>query len=111
MSPNRIAEQRKAKRMTQHDLAEALGVHWVTISKLERGKMKLTMEWITKISGALKVAPIELMPENNTFPISAVEQLAETKKQFEAIGRQLHGTRSNWAMLRQTRKMSKRNRR
>lgn len=36
--------------MTQHQLAEALGVHWVTISNLERGKAQLTQSWIEQLS-------------------------------------------------------------
>jgi transcriptional regulator with XRE-family HTH domain len=59
---NRISEHRKTKGLTQHDLADLLGVHWVTISKLERGKMQLTLDWIVKLAGALDVRPIEIMP-------------------------------------------------
>lgn len=54
---NQIAALRKAKRVTQHELAERLGVHVVTISKLERGKMQLTTKWIHLIADALGVHP------------------------------------------------------
>lgn len=50
---NRIAEHRDAKGMTQQQLADALNVHWQTISKLERGKMQLTADWAVKIGKAL----------------------------------------------------------
>lgn len=52
---NRIAEARKAKGVTQQELADRLGVHSVTMSKLERGKMQLTTKWISRIAEALGV--------------------------------------------------------
>ena len=55
ISANRLAEARKAKGLTQQQLADRLGVHFVTISKLERGKMQLTADWITKLASALEV--------------------------------------------------------
>jgi transcriptional regulator with XRE-family HTH domain len=60
ISSNRLAEARKAKGVTQQELADRLGVHFVTISKLERGKMKLTADWIEKLAGALEVPPYEI---------------------------------------------------
>ncbi|MGB5903785.1 MAG: helix-turn-helix transcriptional regulator [Xanthobacteraceae bacterium] len=58
MSQNRIAEHRKKRGMTQQQLADALGIHWMTISKLERGKMQLTEGWLEHIGKELKV-PIQ----------------------------------------------------
>lgn len=61
-APNRIAELRKARRLTQDDLASRLGVHRVTIAKLERGKIDLTLNWMTKIAQALgDIAPQDLI--------------------------------------------------
>ncbi|WP_375790897.1 helix-turn-helix domain-containing protein [Bradyrhizobium sp. vgs-9] len=54
-APNRIAEWRKKRGMTQQQLADAIGSHWITVSKLERGKMQLTHEWADKIGEALRV--------------------------------------------------------
>ncbi|HBF53328.1 MAG TPA: hypothetical protein DEA80_16345 [Afipia sp.] len=58
---NRIAQIRKQRGLSQQDLADAIGSHWVTISKLERGKLPLTPEWSEKISAALKVDDMALM--------------------------------------------------
>src|SRR5215207_5942190 len=58
---NRIAEFRKKARISQTKLAEMLGVHWVTLSKMERGKAKFTYEWAEKIAPFLRVEPFDLM--------------------------------------------------
>ncbi|WVT72615.1 helix-turn-helix transcriptional regulator [Sinorhizobium chiapasense] len=60
-STNRIAEHRKRAGLTQQDLAEKLGVHWITISKLERGQTRLTIDWMEKISSALGVGTFDLV--------------------------------------------------
>jgi transcriptional regulator with XRE-family HTH domain len=56
-SKNRIAEVRKARGMTQQELADQVGAHWITISKLERGIIKLTTEWMEKLARPLGVHP------------------------------------------------------
>lgn len=58
---NRVAEERKAKGMTQQELADAVGSHWITVSKLERGRIKLTTEWLEKLAAPLGVSPGELL--------------------------------------------------
>lgn len=57
---NRIAELRKARGMTQQQLADATGVHWVTISNLERGKTQLTNGWMHKLSEVFRVDAYEI---------------------------------------------------
>jgi transcriptional regulator with XRE-family HTH domain len=53
---------RKAKKMSQEDLAEASGVSQGAISKIERGEMNITLETITQIAKALDVHPVQLFP-------------------------------------------------
>jgi DNA-binding XRE family transcriptional regulator len=60
---NRIAEMRNAQRMTQQELADAVGAHWITISKLERGRMKLTTDWLEKLAVPLRARPRDLLPD------------------------------------------------
>jgi DNA-binding XRE family transcriptional regulator len=60
---NRIAEVRNAQRMTQQELADAVGAHWITISKLERGRMKLTTDWLEKLAVPLRARPRDLLPD------------------------------------------------
>lgn len=57
---NRIAEARKTKGVTQQELADRLGIHSVTMSKLERGKMQLTTKWINRIAEALGIDAAEV---------------------------------------------------
>lgn len=47
--------------MTQHQLAEALGVHWVTVSNLERGKAQLTQNWLEQLSKFFDVSVTEIL--------------------------------------------------
>lgn len=54
MKPSDVRERRKAKGWSQEKLAEALGSHAVTISKLECGKLPLTHEWVTRIDAVLR---------------------------------------------------------
>jgi transcriptional regulator with XRE-family HTH domain len=61
-SKNRIAKARNARGMTQQELADQVGAHWITISKLERGIIKLTTEWLEKLAPPLGVHPWELLP-------------------------------------------------
>jgi transcriptional regulator with XRE-family HTH domain len=58
---NRIAEARKARGMTQQQLADAVGSHWITISKLERGRIKLTTDWLERLAKPLGVSPRDLL--------------------------------------------------
>lgn len=59
---NRVAEIRKRKGWSQQRLAESIGVHWVTISKIERDRQKLTWDRACQIAEALDVDPFELLP-------------------------------------------------
>jgi transcriptional regulator with XRE-family HTH domain len=61
---NRIAELRKAAGLSQAQLADAVGAHWVTISKLERGQQKLTFEWMEKLAPVLNVPVYRLMGQD-----------------------------------------------
>ncbi|MNE53803.1 helix-turn-helix protein [compost metagenome] len=60
MSTNNISEIRRKKSITQQQLAERLGVHVITVSKLERGVMQLTSTWLQRLAKALEVSEIEI---------------------------------------------------
>ena len=51
----RLAEARRENGMTQAQLAEASGVHRVTISRLESGKVSANVETLGKLAKALGV--------------------------------------------------------
>ncbi|CAH1653408.1 hypothetical protein CHELA1G11_10632 [Hyphomicrobiales bacterium] len=61
--PNRIAAFRETAGLTQGQLGEKVGAHWVTISRLERGDMRLTLDWMARIAPALGVCPADLIDE------------------------------------------------
>ena len=64
---NRIAKLRKSKNLSQQQLADMIDAHWVTISKLERGKIKLTYEWSKKIADALGVGTYEIFDRKSEY--------------------------------------------
>lgn len=57
---SRVQSYRKAAGLSQEELAEKIGAHTITISRLERGKMKLNQDWRERIAAALGVNPREL---------------------------------------------------
>lgn len=62
-STNRIRELRQARGMTQEDLAALVGEETsiATVSRLESGRMTLTLPWMERISAALGVTPHEII--------------------------------------------------
>lgn len=67
MANNRIAELRKAKGMTQDQLAEEIGTTINNLGKLERGARRLNQDWIDRISAALGCEPEELIKASPNF--------------------------------------------
>jgi len=56
----RVAEVRKARRITQQELAEATGMSVVAIAYIETGKRWARLGTLSKISKTLKVDIAEL---------------------------------------------------
>ncbi|WP_322969780.1 helix-turn-helix transcriptional regulator [Faecalibacter sp. LW9] len=52
---NRVKELRKAKNMSQEDLADAAGLHRTYIGMIERAEKNITLVNIEKIAKALKI--------------------------------------------------------
>jgi transcriptional regulator with XRE-family HTH domain len=61
-APNRIREWRKARGLTQAQLADMVSTSNVQISDLENGNVALTQQWMVKLAGALDVLPGDLLP-------------------------------------------------
>jgi len=59
---NRIKELREANNLSQDDLGEKAGTTGQQIGRLEKGKRKLTQEWMSRLAPHLKVTPDELLP-------------------------------------------------
>lgn len=74
-APNRIRELRMAAGCTQQALGDRIGVSKVTISELERGRMKLDTDYMRRIAAALDVLPADLLPlSDNPYGLSADER-------------------------------------
>lgn len=52
----RLTSVRKAKKISQDDLAKRIGVHAPVIGRYERGEVKPSIEVATKIADALEVS-------------------------------------------------------
>jgi transcriptional regulator with XRE-family HTH domain len=58
---NRIKELREERGLSTYQLAALVGTTQPTIHRLETGKRKLTVDWMTKIAGALGVERADLI--------------------------------------------------
>lgn len=68
---NRIKELRKARGLTARELAKKVKTSPSQISRLEKSKRKLSLEWILRLSGAMDVTPNELVDIDLGSPVPA----------------------------------------
>lgn len=61
----RIAELRKARHLTQKELAEQLHIHPITLCCWETGRMGIRMENLKKVAKFFDVEPWELLTEES----------------------------------------------
>ena len=85
-APNRIRELRIEAGLSQQALGDRIGVSKVTISDLERGNMKLDLEYLRRIAAALGVQSADLLPlSDNPWGLTAQERdLVERLRAAEA---------------------------
>ncbi|GGG51483.1 repressor [Caldovatus sediminis] len=69
---NRIKEVREARGLSLNDLAERVGADHTTVWKLERGKRRLTAEWLSRLSKALDVPAPSLVPDWANLPTATL---------------------------------------
>jgi transcriptional regulator with XRE-family HTH domain len=62
---NRLREIRIAAGLSQEELGGRVGVHKVTISDLERGKVEMTLSYMRRLAKALGVAPADLLVDDD----------------------------------------------
>ncbi len=60
--PNPIRDLREARRMSQGQLAAAVGTTQAQIGKLERSERRLAADWLRRLAGPLGVEPADLLP-------------------------------------------------
>jgi transcriptional regulator with XRE-family HTH domain len=61
---NRIRKLRLDRGLTLDQLAERAGTTLQQLSRLERAERRLTDEWMTRLSNALGVRPVDLLPDS-----------------------------------------------
>lgn len=88
-APNRIAELRGAKGMSQAELARQANCDQSTINKIEHGQRGLDQVWMRRLAPILGVTPAELLPrEDNPYLLSDEERsLVERLRGADARGR------------------------
>lgn len=77
---NKIAEIRRKKKITQQQLADRLGVHVITVSKLERGVMQLTGTWLERLAAALETSEMEVWGGFKLYGMDASGRLHHGEK-------------------------------
>lgn len=63
--PNRIRVLRKQRGFSQFELAERLDATTQQVSHLERGKRRLTLQWMQRVAAALECDPADLLPSRD----------------------------------------------
>ncbi|WP_196258593.1 LexA family protein [Pelagibacterium limicola] len=58
---NRIKELMRLQKLSRDDVAEAIGAHPVTVSKLISGKTPLNTNWLEKLSALFRVPPEQII--------------------------------------------------
>ena len=56
-----LKKARERRKLTQQELADKIGVHQVTIARLETGKRQPSMDLLHRLAKALKVKVGELL--------------------------------------------------
>lgn len=59
--PNRIREWRKARGLSQTELADAIGITYPIISGMETGRRDLTVQYMRAIARVLGITPADLL--------------------------------------------------
>lgn len=71
---NRIRELREARGLTQEQIAEAADTTFQQISRLEKGKRRLTDDWMRRLAPVLGVAPGALLVDKPPDIVRLVQQ-------------------------------------
>lgn len=78
MLPNNISTIRKARGLSQTELATRVGTSLNMLGKLERGDRSLNSNWLTKLAEALDVKPHEIL-EQDAIPPAPVADRQPTR--------------------------------
>ena len=73
-APNRIRELRLEAGLSQQALGDAIGTSKMTISDLERGNIRLDLDYMRRIARALEVAVADLLPVTDNPGALTIEE-------------------------------------
>ena len=59
---DRVTDPATDRRMTQAELADAISVTRATVANIENGRQRVSLEMLYRISDALGVDPVSLLP-------------------------------------------------
>ena len=98
MLGEKIKLYRENKKMTQNEVAEALGVKAATISKYEAGTLEPNIESLKKLADLFEVSVDELIKED-TFDISKINilEVLREQKNMKLKGNLYHNTQITFA--------------
>lgn len=82
---NRIAELRKLNNLSQRELASAVGVSDISVSKWENGKSYPTGENLQRLAEVLNCRPADILQDIKKEPQNSVELTAAEKRLFDVI--------------------------
>jgi transcriptional regulator with XRE-family HTH domain len=57
-----LRQWREKRGLSLHALADRAGVHWVTITKIENGRMSPTVALLEKLAAGLEISVREFFP-------------------------------------------------
>lgn len=86
---NRISQLRRAQGLTLQQLADRVGTTNQQISHLEKGRRKLSIDWMERLAAALACQPFELLSAPPKGIASSGEMLTERERDLIAVFRQL----------------------
>lgn len=78
----KLRDFRRARGLTQVQLAELAGVNQATVSKVERGEMNVTVDTIMLLAAALDVQPVQLfdLPELQARALAALSNIDPARR-------------------------------
>lgn len=69
---NNIKQIMKQKKVSRDQLADAVGAHPITISKLISGNITLSTTWMERLAEALGVEPLDIISQKPAIPMRPV---------------------------------------
>lgn len=85
MVMNRIKELREKNGILQKELADMMGVNYVSVSKWENGKASPSEENLQKLAEILHCEPEKILEDTKKDPVTTIELSAGEKKLIQAI--------------------------